>query len=96
MDRAITTVIRAKPARPKENQSQTQIQPNTDLIQQSPAKLKPRKSFVFLRRIEPYQGVTPTLQGLFFICARLPAWKRVTGDPVVSFPMAAKRTIGNP
>ena len=43
--------------------------PNSGLIQQSPAKLKQRKSLDFLRRIEPYQGITPTPRALFSFCA---------------------------
>src|SRR5271165_4967870 len=34
--------------------------PDPGLIQQSPDKIQQRKSLDFLRRIEPYQGVTPT------------------------------------
>jgi hypothetical protein len=36
-------------------------------------KLSQRKSFDFLRRIEPYQGVTPTPRA-FFILAPFPAF----------------------
>ena len=49
--------------------SQIQIEPNPGLIQQSPAKTQQRKSFDFLRRIEPYQGVTPTPRAFFYFCA---------------------------
>ena len=48
------------------------------LIQQSPAKIKQRKSLDLLRRIEPYQGITPTPRA-FFIFAPLPASKEATG-----------------
>ena len=49
--------------------SQIQIQPNPGLIQQSPAKLKHRKSLDFLRQIEPFQGLTPTPRAFFISCA---------------------------
>ncbi len=51
-------------------QSQIQIQPNPGLIQQSPAKLKHRKSLDFLRRIGPYQWVTPTPMAFFSFARR--------------------------
>ena len=46
-----------------------QIEPNPGLIHQSPAKLEQRKSLDFLRRIEPYQGFTPTPRAFFSLCA---------------------------
>ena len=49
--------------------SQIQIEPNPGLIQQSPAKIQQRKSLDFLRRIEPYQGLTPTPRAFFISCA---------------------------
>ena len=53
----------------EEDTSKPQIEPNPGLIQQSPAKIKPRKSLDFLRRIEPYQGITPTPRAFFYFCA---------------------------
>ena len=61
-------------------QSQIQIQPNPGFIQQSPAKLKHRKSLDFLCRIELYQGVTPTPMAFFFSCAPIPPQRRPRGS----------------
>jgi len=72
-----------------------QIQPNPGLVQQNLAKFLHGINFVFLVRIEPYQGLTPTPRA-FFLSALLPALKEDNGIGRVSFPTAAKRTIGNP
>ena len=48
-------------------------------MQQSPAKLKRTKSLDFLRRIEPYQGLTLAPRAVF-IGAPLPALKAATGN----------------
>jgi hypothetical protein len=55
-----------------------QIEPNWGLIQQSPAKLKQRKPLDFLRRIGPFQGLTPTPHGLFYF-SRPSRLKEATG-----------------
>ena len=47
-------------------------------MQQSPAKSKHRKSLDFLRRIEPYQGVTTTPRALFVV-RRFPLRRRPRG-----------------
>jgi hypothetical protein len=59
--------------------NQTEIQPNPGLIQQSPAKIKQRKSLHFLRRIGPYQGLTLTPRA-FFLFAPLSSSKAAAGD----------------
>jgi hypothetical protein len=45
------------------------MRPNPNLIQQSPAKIKPKKSLHFLRRIERYQGITLTPKAFYFCAA---------------------------
>jgi hypothetical protein len=54
----------------KRNPSQIQIQPNPGHVQQSWAKIQQRKSLDFLRRIEPYQRVTPTPTAFFSFVRR--------------------------
>ena len=73
LDRALRRVLRLRLNlfQPKQNQ----IQPNPGLIQQSPANINQRKSLHFLRRIEPYQGLTP-IPPPFFFFKPLPASKK--------------------
>ena len=55
--------------------SQIQIQPNPGLDPAKPDKIQQRKSFNFLRRIQPSQRLTPTPRAFFYFLRPFPALK---------------------
>jgi hypothetical protein len=70
---------------PKENPSRDRIWPNPAKLSQARPKESKGINFDFLVRIEPFQGLAPTPQGIFLSHALAPT------DSPESWPCAAQR-----